>query len=79
MKTQLIALAFLVASSPAGASINMSEGVPLAVTPQPVALDAQPVAIPEPVCGEPRQMIFILRDASGGIVAMGVAEVAPSC
>lgn len=79
MKTQLIALAFLAASSAADASINMSDDVTLALAPQPASFDAQPGATHDSVCGEPRQMIFILRDPSGAIVAMGVTEAAASC
>ena len=79
MKTQLIAIIALVASTPAGASINTSETTPLDITPQPVAYNSAPAAEPDLRCGEPRQMLFILRDPSGAVVAMGVAEVPATC
>ena len=79
MKTLLIALTFLLASSPAGASINTSEATPLDMTPQPAAYRTEPATPPDSACGKPHEMLFILRDPSGAIVAMGVAEVAPTC
>jgi hypothetical protein len=79
MKTQLIALIFLLASTPAGASINTAEATPLDMTPQPAAHSSEPVVPRHPKCGEAREMLFILRDPSGSIVAMGLAKVTPSC
>jgi hypothetical protein len=79
MKTQLIALIALLGSTPAGASINTSEATPLDIAPQPASYQKDPVPRVDSRCGEPRQMMFILRDPSGAIVAMGVAEVPVTC
>lgn len=79
MKTQLIALTFFLASTPAGASINTADTPSLDVTPQPAAFVSEPVVSTDATCGTPREMLFILRDPSGAIVAMGVAEVTPPC
>ena len=79
MKTQLIAFIALLASTPAGASINTSEATPLDIAPQPAAYQSEPAPQVDSLCGEPRQMMFILRDSSGAIVAMGVAEVPATC
>ena len=79
MKTQLIAVTALLASTPAAASINTSEVTPLDIAPQPAAYQSEPAPPLNSLCGEPRQMMFILRDASGTIVAMGVAEVPATC
>lgn len=79
MKTQLIALIGLLASSPAGASINISESPVLDIAPQPATYRSEQAVEPDSVCGEPRQMLFILRDPSGSIVAMGVAEMPATC
>jgi hypothetical protein len=78
MKTHFIALITLLASTPAGASINTSEATPLNITPQPVAYDNTQIVQPDK-CGKPQQMLFILRDPSGAIVAMGVAEMPATC
>lgn len=78
MKTQFISLIALLASTPAGASINTSVITPVDITPQPVVYDRAPVLQPDK-CGKPQQMLFILRDPSGAIVAMGVAEVPATC
>ena len=79
MKTQLIAFVTLLASSPAVASINSSEVTPMDIAPQPAAYRSQTASQLEPHCGDTRQMMFILRDPSGAIVAMGVAEVPAPC
>ena len=79
MKTQLIALIACLASTPVGASINTSEDAPLDLAPQPATYHAAPAAIPDTSCGKPQQMLFILRDPSGAVVAMGVAQVPASC
>ena len=79
MKTQLIALAFSLASTPAGASVNGAEAPALDMTPQPAAFASEPAGRSENRCGEASRMFFILRDPAGGIVAMGVAEVTPPC
>lgn len=79
MKTQLIAIITLLASTPAGASINTSIATSLDIAPQPVAYDSEPSTKPDIGCGKPQQMLFILRDPSGAIVAMGVAEVPATC
>jgi hypothetical protein len=79
MKTQFIALIALLAASPAGASVNTSEAMRLEMTPQPVAFDSDPAVEPISTCGRPQQMLFILRDVSGAIVAMGVAEAPAAC
>jgi hypothetical protein len=79
MKTQLIALLTLFAATPAGASIDASDVPPLSIAPQPAVYQAEPAIEPATKCGAPRQMIFILRDPSGAIVAMGVAQVPATC
>lgn len=79
MKTPFIALITLLAANQAGASINASEATPLDMTPQPVAFDSEPAVEPLSSCGKPQQMLFILRDVSGAIVAMGVAEMPAPC
>lgn len=79
MKTQLIALIALLSSTPAGASINTSIATPMDIAPQPAAYQAEPAIEPATDCGDPKQMIFILRDPSGAIVAMGVAQVPATC
>lgn len=79
MKTQLIAFIALLASTPAGAAINTAEATSLEIAPQPAAFMPEPTPQPVAKCGEPRQMMFILRDPSGAIVAMGVAELPAAC
>ena len=79
MKTQLIALIACLASTPVGASINTSVDTPLDMTPQPATYQAEPAAVPDAPCGKPQQLLFILRDPSGAVIAMGVAEVPASC
>lgn len=79
MKTQLIAFMALFAPGIADASINTSEAMPLAIASQPATYQEEPFAAPDATCREARQMIFILRDPSGAIVAMGVARVPESC
>lgn len=79
MKTQLIAFISLLASTPALASLGTAETTPMDIAPQPASYQHEPSALPDSECGEPQQMMFILRDPSGAIVAMGVAEVPASC
>lgn len=79
MKTQLIAFLALLASTPAGASVNTAETAPLDITPQPAAYQEELATQPVSRCGKPQQMLFILRDPSGAVVAMGVAEVPATC
>jgi hypothetical protein len=79
MKTPLIAIIALLASTPAGASIDTSEATSPDIAPQPAAYQSEPAPQPESKCGEPRQMMFILRDQSGAVVAMGIAEVPTTC
>lgn len=79
MKTQLIALATLLASSPASAALDTSTTDDLAVAPIPAAYSEAPSLRQEPGCGEPRSMIIMLRDEDGSVVAMGVAQVEPMC
>lgn len=79
MKTQLIAFIALLASSPAGASINTSADTALDIAPQPAAYRNQPAIQPDPKCGKPQKMMFILRDPAGAIVAMGIAEMPATC
>jgi hypothetical protein len=80
MRTQLTTTFFLlIASTPAGASINATEATPLGMDLQLAAFAGEPVAQADPACGEAREMLYILRDPSGAIVAMGVAEVTPDC
>jgi len=79
MKTQLIALIAFLATTPVAAAINTSEDIPLDIAPQPAAYQAKPAPMPDISCGKPQQMLFILRDPSGAIVAMGVAQVPATC
>ena len=79
MKTQLIAFIALLASTPADASLNTSEDTSRDIAPQPAAYQKEPAPQPVLRCGKPRQMMFILRDPSGAIVAMGIAEVPATC
>lgn len=79
MKTQLIAIIALLASTPAGASIDTSAATSPDITPQPVAYASEPAIKRDIGCGKPQHMLFILRDPSGAIVAMGVAEVPATC
>jgi hypothetical protein len=78
MKTQSIALITLLASTPAGASIDTSEFTPVDITPQPIIHDSVPL-VQRDKCGKPHQMLFILRDSSGAVIAKGVAEVPATC
>lgn len=79
MKTHLIAFISLFAATPAVASLNTAETTPLDIAPQPASYQQEPAAMPDSKCGQPQQMMFILRDASGAVVAMGVAEVPATC
>ncbi|MGV3550344.1 hypothetical protein [Rhizobium sp.] len=79
MKSQFIALTLLATATPAIASINATETPPLDMTPQPAAFISEPVARLNTDCGAPREMLYILRDASGAIVGMGVAQATPPC
>ena len=79
MKTQLIAFISLLAATPALASLNTAETTPLDIAPQPASYQREPAALPDFKCGKPQRMMFILRDPSGAIVAMGVAEVPATC
>jgi hypothetical protein len=79
MKTSSIVLITLFAATPAGASLNTSDSTPFAVAPQPAAYRSEPHPVPDTTCAKPRKMIFILRDPSGSIVAMGVAQVPATC
>ena len=79
MKTQLIAIITLLASTPAGASIDTSAATSVDITPQPVAYQSEPRVKPDVGCEKPQHLLFILRDPNGAIVAMGVAEVPATC
>ena len=79
MKTQLLALVAALASTPALASLGTAEqtGQGTALTP---AAYAKPAAKPAALsCGRPQNMMFILRDENGGIVAAAIVQVTPDC
>jgi len=79
MKTQLLALVAALASTPALASLGTSEQVDQGISLQPAAF-AEPAPLPDTIsCGKPQNMMFILRDENGGIVAAAMVQVTPDC
>jgi hypothetical protein len=79
MKTQLLALVVTLAASPAYASLGISEEVDRSIALQPAAF-TEPLAEPRaPGCGKPQNMMLILRDVDGAIVARAIVQVTPDC
>ena len=79
MRTLLLALPMLVSSTNAGASLNTSETTNIGVSIQPATFASEPAEVEDAKCGEPRRVLFILRDPSGAVVAMGAANVTLPC
>lgn len=79
MKTQLLALVAALASTPAFASLGTPDQMDQAGALQPAAY-AEPVLQPAATsCGQPQNMMLILRDETGAIVARAVVQVTPDC
>jgi hypothetical protein len=47
------------------------------LAPQAVAMKKDPAA--NATCGKPQEMIIVVRDENGSVVAIGKAMVAPAC
>ncbi|MDB5551047.1 MAG: hypothetical protein JWL86_1031 [Rhizobium sp.] len=75
MKTLAI---LLMSAVPAVASVpeNAVEN-DMQIVPQAVAMKADPAA--DATCGKAREMIIVVRDENGSVVAIGKAHVAPVC
>lgn len=79
MKAQLMALAAALASTPALASLGASDRADRGMDLQPADF-AAPSTVPAVTgCGQPRVMLFILRDGGGGVVAAALVQVKPDC
>lgn len=75
MKTLAI---FVMSAVPAMASVpqNVVEN-DMQLVPRAVAMKADPSA--DATCGEAREMIIVVRDENGSVVAIGKAHVAEVC
>lgn len=73
------ALAILLMSAvPAVASVSQNTVEnDIQLVPQAVAMKADPSA--DATCGEAQEMIIVVRDENGSVVAIGKARVAPVC
>jgi hypothetical protein len=70
------ALAILLMSAvPATASVPDAPDTEMQLVPQAVAMRQAP----EANCGKAQEMIIVVRDENGSVVAMGKALVAPAC
>jgi hypothetical protein len=79
MKTQLMALAAALASTPALASLGTSDATKQGIALEPAAF-ASPASMPaDRNCGQPQNMMLILHDERGDIVAAAVVQVTPDC
>ena len=79
MKTLILVTisAFALSAIPAGATlVNEKPDNSANVVPQAVSMNAAPDAAE---CGPAKDMIIIVRDDDGSIVAIGKARVAPAC
>lgn len=79
MKTQLLALAAALASTPAWATLGTTDDASPEVALRPAAYSAQPARPAPTSCGTPKHMMFLLRDESGAIVAAALVQVTPDC
>jgi hypothetical protein len=79
MKTQLLALVAALASSPALATLGTSEDMDRGIAIQPAAYNERAAKPPPMKCGAPQNVLFLLRDESGAIVATAVVQVTPEC
>ena len=69
---------FLMSAVPAAASISQDAAdTDMQCVPQAVAMKANPST--DATCGEAREMISVVRDQDGSVVAIGKAHVAPVC
>ncbi|CAN7667336.1 hypothetical protein [Rhizobium sp. LjRoot254] len=75
MKTLAI---LLMSAVPAMASVPQDAvESDMQIVPQPVAMEKDPAA--NATCGKAQEMIIIVRDENGSVVAIGKALVAPAC